>query len=394
MSEQPFTSKAMTLASDQNPDNARLSPTAQRMLALREVVLAEWESRLRSTVDEAAALPHPILINTFPLLYDNIAEAISPDYPRRSATDTNSVASEHGGERARVTNYSHQAVIAEYQLLRWTILDVLHRDGVTLDSNEFSIINAAIDDGIQKSVNAFALAQSALRERFIVTITHDLRNPLQVINSAAELLLRVDDLARVRHLASRIISNSQRMDRMIEDLLDVTMFQNGERLNLHLSSFDIMDVAKEVQEQLAETCGARLQLIGSAISGWWDRDAMKRVLENLLDNALKYGKSEAAIRVRISYSHDRMLMSVHNEGDAIPQEELESIFQVFRRAEAAKEGEKRGWGIGLPYVRSVAESHGGSVQIDSAPGRGTTLGIDVPVDARQFQHAPTLGGAA
>ena len=394
MHEQPFTSKAMTLASDQNPDNARLSPTAQRMLALREVVLAEWESRLRSTVDEAAALPHPILINTFPLLYDNIAEALRPDYPRRSATDTNSVASEHGGERARVTNYSHQAVIAEYQLLRWTILDVLHRDGVTLDSNEFSIINAAIDDGIQKSVNAFALAQSALRERFIVTITHDLRNPLQVINSAAELLLRVDDLARVRHLASRIISNSQRMDRMIEDLLDVTMFQNGERLNLHLSSFDIMDVAKEVQEQLAETCGARLQLIGSAISGWWDRDAMKRVLENLLDNALKYGKSEVAIRVRISYSHDRMLMSVHNEGDAIPQEELESIFQVFRRAEAAKEGEKRGWGIGLPYVRSVAESHGGSVQIDSAPGRGTTLGIDVPVDARQFQHAPTLGGAA
>jgi K+-sensing histidine kinase KdpD len=120
---------------------------------------------------------------------------------------------------------------------------------------------------------------------------------------------------------------------------------------------------------------------------------MKRVLENLLDNALKYGEPEAAIRVRISYNHDRMLLSVHNEGDAIPQDELESIFQVFRRAEAAKEGEKRGWGIGLPYVRSVAESHGGSVQIDSAPGRGTTLGVDVPVDARPFQNAPTLGGS-
>ena len=383
----------MTLASDQNSDPDRLSATAQRMLALREVVLVEWENRLRSTVNEAAALPHPILINTFPTLYDNIAEAISPGYPRQSATDTNTVASEHGGERARVTNYSHQAVIAEYQLLRWTILDVLNRNDVALDSNEFFTINAAIDDCIQESVNAFALAQSALRERFIVTITHDLRNPLQVINSAAELLLRVDDLAKVRHLASRIIGNSQRMDRMIEDLLDVTMFQNGERLNLHLSSFDIMEVVKEVQDQLAETCGARLRVVGSPISGWWDRDAMKRVLENLLDNALKYGEPEAAIRIRISYNHDRMLLSVHNEGDAIPQDELESIFQVFRRAEAAKEGEKRGWGIGLPYVRSVAESHGGSVQIDSAPGRGTTLGIDVPVDARPFQNAPTLGGS-
>ena len=382
----------MMLASDQNSDAARLSPTAQRMLALRETVLSEWESRLRATVDEAASLPHPILINTFPTLYDNIAEAISPGYPRKSVNDTNTVASEHGGERARVTNYSHQAVIAEYQLLRWTILDVLNRNGVTLDSNEFFTINSALDDCIQQSANAFVLAQSALRERFIVTITHDLRNPLQVINSAAELLLHVDDLSRIRDLATRIIGNSQRMDRMIQDLLDVTVFQNGERLNLHLSNFDIMEVVKEVQDQLSETCGTRLQIFGNTVVGWWDRDAMKRVLENLLDNALKYGDPNASIRVQIIYNHDRMLLSVHNEGEAIPQDELESIFQVFRRAEAAKEGEKRGWGIGLPYVRSVAESHGGSVQIDSAPERGTTLGVDMPVDARPFQNAPTVGG--
>lgn len=381
------------LASDQNLDTGKLSATAQRMLALREVVLGEWETRLRSTVNEAAALPHPILINTFPTLYDNIAQSITPGYPRTSVTLSNTVASEHGGERARVTNYSHQAVIAEYQLLRWTILDVLDRNGVALNSNEFFIINSAIDDCIQESVNAFALAQSALRERFIVTVTHDLRNPLQVINSAAELLLHVEDLDKIRDLASRIVGNSQRMDRMIQDLLDAAVFQSGERLKLHLSSFDIMEVIQEVQEQLAEQCGPRLQVLGVPVSGWWDRDAMKRVLENLLNNALKYGAADAAIRVKVDFSHGRMLLSVHNEGDPIPKEELESIFQVFRRAEAAKESEKRGWGIGLPYVRGVAESHGGSVQIDSAPGRGTTLAIDVPVDARPFQNAPTLGGS-
>jgi signal transduction histidine kinase len=383
----------MTLASDQNLDISKLSDTAQRMLALREVVLAEWEGRLRATVNEAAALPHPILINTFPTLYDNIAQSISPGYPRESVTLANTVASEHGGERARVTNYSHQAVIAEYQLLRWTILDVLNRNGVTLDSNEFFIINSAIDDCIQESVNAFALAQSALRERFIVTITHDLRNPLQVISSAAELLLHVDDIEKIRDLAARIIGNSQRMDRMIQELLDAAVFQSGERLKLHLSEFDIMEVVQEVQEQLAEYCGPRLKVIGTSVTGWWDRDAMKRVLENLLNNALKYGAADAAIRVKIDCSHGRMLLTVHNEGEAIPQQELESIFQVFRRAEAAKDSEKRGWGLGLPYVRSVAESLGGSVQIDSAPGRGTTLSIDVPVDARPFQNAPTLAGS-
>ena len=382
----------MTLASDQNLDARRLSATAQRMLALREAVFAEWEGRLRATVKEAAALPHPILINTFPMLYDNIAQALSPAYPRENASNGNTVASEHGGERARVTDYSHQAVVAEYQLLRWTILDVLKQNGVALNTHEFFVINSSLDACIQESVNAFTLAQSALRERFIITVTHDLRNPLQVINSAAELLLHAHDPEKVTNLANRIINNSQRMDRMIQDLLDAAVFQSGERLKLHLSHFDVVEVAAEVCDQLAEIYGARFEVLGAAVHGWWDRDAMKRVIENLVGNALKYGAPDSPIRIRINSQHERMLLTVHNVGEPIPTEQLESVFQVFRRAEAAKEGEKRGWGIGLPYVRSVAESHGGSVQIDSSSERGTTLAVDLPVDARPFQNAPTLGG--
>ncbi|MFS0756111.1 HAMP domain-containing sensor histidine kinase [Noviherbaspirillum sp. 1P10PC] len=381
----------MTFASDQNLHDKGLSATARRMLALRDVVLVEWEKRLRSTVREAAGLPHPILINTFPSLYDNIAEAISPGYPRGNAAASNTVASEHGGERARLTDYSHQAVIAEYQLLRWTILDVLRQHGVSLSGQEFHDINASIDACIQESANAFALAHSALRERFIITVTHDLRNPLQVISSAAELLLHAKDPDRVGMLAERIVNNSQRMDRMIQELLDAAVFQSGERRRLHLSCFDIMEIAREVCDQLAEVHGPRFEIVGGPVEGWWDRDALKRVMENLVGNALKYGKPEAPIRVRTASQHGRMLLTVHNDGEPIPAEQLETVFQVFRRAEAAKEGVERGWGIGLPYVRSVAESHGGSVQLDSAIGRGTTLSIDIPVDARPFQDAPTLG---
>jgi signal transduction histidine kinase len=383
----------MTLATDQNRNHKGLSATAQRMIALREVVIAEWERRLRSTVREAADLPHPILINTFPSLYDNIAEAISPGYPRDNAVTSNTVASEHGGERARLTDYSHQAVIAEYQLLRWTILDVLNQQGVPLNSREFHEINASIDAGIQESVNAFALAQSALRERFIITVTHDLRNPLQVINSAADLLLHTRDPARIGTLAKRIVDNSQRMDRMIQDLLDAAVFQSGERLKLHLDRCDILEVVTEVCDQLVEVYGPRFEIVGGPVEGWWDRDAMRRVVENLVGNALKYGEPDTPIRIMMESQHERMLLTVHNHGDPIPPEQIENVFQVFRRAEAAKEGERRGWGIGLPYVRSVAESHGGSVQLDSGAGRGTTLSIDIPADARPYQNAPILGGA-
>jgi signal transduction histidine kinase len=382
----------MTLASDQNLGSTGLSETARRMLELRDVVFTEWETRLRATVEEASALPHPILINTFPTLYDNIAEAVSPNHPRKAATDTNTVASEHGSERARITNYSHQAVIAEYQLLRWTILDVLNQNRVKLNKYEFAAINSSIDRAIQESVNSFTLAQAALRERFIVALTHDLRNPLQVVSSAAQLVLHTDNLEKAKQLATKIVQHSDRMDRMIQELLDTAVFQSGERLRLHVSNFDIQDVVKEVVGEFTEAHGAHVEVLGGPVNGWWDRDALKRVIENLVGNALKYGEPESGIRIKIDEQHERMLLSVHNKGEPIPPEQLESVFQVFRRAETTKGGDHQGWGVGLPYVRSAAESHGGSVQIDSSVERGTTVSIDLPIDSRPYQNAPTLSG--
>lgn len=87
----------MTLATDQNLDPDRLSPTARRMLALRDEVLAEWVKRVRQTLKEAEHLPNPILIDTVPSLYDNLAQAITPDYPRITGDEGTTVATEHGG---------------------------------------------------------------------------------------------------------------------------------------------------------------------------------------------------------------------------------------------------------------------------------------------------------
>jgi signal transduction histidine kinase len=125
--------------------------------------------------------------------------------------------------------------------------------------------------------------------------------------------------------------------------------------------------------------------------GWWDREAIKRAIENMVGNAVKYGAPHTPIRLKVESQNERVFLSVHNQGDPIPPEQIEGIFQVFGRAVAAKEGNKEGWGIGLSYVRNVAESHGGSVAVDSAAGRGTTFMIDIPKDATPFKDAPTLG---
>jgi len=109
----------MTLASDQNISPHGWSATSRRMLELRDAVFAEWEKRVRASLDKATGLSHPILVDTLPAFYDNIAEALTLDYPRQFGNEGTTLASEHGGERARITAYDYEALIGEYQAFRW-----------------------------------------------------------------------------------------------------------------------------------------------------------------------------------------------------------------------------------------------------------------------------------
>jgi signal transduction histidine kinase len=383
----------VTLASDQDITTSQLSPNAERMLALREEVLKHWEHAVRERLSQARDVQPPILLDTMPVFYDNIVESISPDCPRTSAVDGTTVASEHGGERARITAYNHAALIEEYQIFRWAIFHVLDQEGIRLDFRETHAINSSIDSGIQEAVEAFSLVHSGFRERFAAALTHDLRGPLTATVSALELILLSTDPAQIRTFAARALASTQRMGGMVEELLHTMAFHGGQGLYLHLEPVDMRQVVDEVLTDAATAYGPRFEAAGGPVEGWWDRAALKRVLENLISNAVKYGSADTPITVKLDSAYGRLLLSVHNQGAPIPPDEQECIFQMYRRAESARQDDKKGWGIGLPYVRAVTESHGGSVGIDSSMGRGTTFTVDIPLDGRAFHDAPTLSRA-
>jgi signal transduction histidine kinase len=380
----------MTFASDHKPDMEGLSSTSVRMLELREQVFDEWEARVRAALEPACTLSRPLLIDTLPAFYDNIAEALTPEYPRASGVDGTTVAAEHGGERARLTNYNHQALVGEYQKFRWVIFDVLHREGLSLTVKEAQTINASIDSGIKEAVGGFALVHSVLRERFAAALTHDLRGPLGATSTALELIMLLNDPVNVKTLAAKALENVHRMDVMIHELLDTMAFHSGEQLSLELSNFDMLEVAREVQLASGVAKVSRIDVLGRPAHGWWDRSAMTRALENLVSNAEKYGTEGGAIIIRVSEAQGRVLVFVHNQGSAIPLEEQDNIFKMYRRTENAKSAQRQGWGIGLPYVRAVAESHAGSIAVDSTAERGTTFTIDVPADCRPYLGVPTV----
>jgi len=375
----------MTHLSDQQSDQYELSDTSKAMLALTEQVIDEWTSQVRKVIGEARGLAEPILVDTLPTFYANIAEAVTDSYPREFGGASSTVPMEHGGERARLTGYNAESLIHEYQVFGRAITAVLTKNGVILTEKENRIVVFSIDEAIREAVSSFDLTHAMIRERFVASLTHDLRSPLTAMRMTAELINRKTDSDHIRFLANRLVETSGYMDRLIKTLLDSITADSGEELRLDVTQMKLSEVIDPLREQYLSHVGVTLRYIGEDVTGFWSKESLRRAIDNVVGNAIKYGDEQYPITIRSTTSHGRLILSIHNQGEVIPLADMETIFKVFSRSSSAKSKGTTGWGIGLPFVRAVAESHGGSIAVDSAEGRGTTFTIDIPIDARPFQ---------
>ncbi len=374
-----------------SPSDPGLSPVTRAMVALRAQVVEAWMDAVRAAVPQAKDLSVPILGNTLPAYYDTLAALLTPGYSARAVTDLGAVASEHGGERARLTMYDATALIHELQIFRDVLLRELGRHGVALDDAQRATLFAHIDATIRESANAFTVVQAALREQFVAAMAHDLRTPLSTAQMAAEMINHTSNDANARRFAEKIVASTQRIDGMTRELLDRIAFCKTGKVTLAIERVDMAALVREVAQSAEVFHAIEVEIETEVVEGWWCREAILRAIENLVNNAIKYGAREPAVRLTVSTTVERVQVMVHNQGPPILPEDSESIFQLFRRAGSQGLGEAKGegWGLGLPYVRRVAEAHGGSVLMSSSVEDGTVFVIDLPTDARPFAGAPT-----
>lgn len=238
--------------------------------------------------------------------------------------------------------------------------------------------------------------EQTLREKFVSTLSHDLRTPLTAAKMSAQLISRIPGTTENKLLADRIVSDIDRVDQMIKDLLDANRIRAGEQLRLDVSHCDLHAVVANTIGMLQGIHGDRfiINTDQREIWGYWSIDGLRRVVENLANNAVKYGSSNRPITITLKQSKQRVQLMVHNEGDPIPQRDQVGLFQQFKRANSAQTGKKKGWGLGLSIVHSVVEAHGGKVAIESSAGRGTTFTVELPNDSRPFQAAPVEPASA
>jgi len=348
--------------------------------AFRDLVLAQWRLRVTAEIPSAASIGEPVLVNMMPTLYDNITEALVVGGPRPDATTGTTLAIAHGRERANMTGYAPHDLIHELQIFREVLFSITKAQGMVLSKRDAEVIGHSIEEAARDSISGFSEADKEKNIGFIASLSHDLRNPLHIANASAQLIqLKTDDPGIV-NLARRVCRKIGEADAMIQTLLDAAVLHGRMRLKLHVVSFDIMSLVEEVCADIP-LLGQRIEVYGEKIDGHWCRASLKRMLENLLSNAQKYGEASKAITVCVRREDDLMMLSVHNEGTPIPPADMVRLFKAYERIEDTA---VRGWGLGLPYVQNVAESHGGTVAVDSAAQRGTTFTVSIPTDARPY----------
>ena len=238
--------------------------------------------------------------------------------------------------------------------------------------------------------------EDRMRNQFVSMLSHDLRTPLAVASAYAQMIRLFPDRhdLTLSHVG-KILDSIERTDHMIKDLLNLNRVRAGHSIPISPTECDLSSIIRAIAHELSIPHGDRFRIQGQdELKGVWDSLSIRRAVENLCNNAVKYGSPESKITIHIGRASDRAKISVHNWGPAIPQDEQQNIFEPFHRTSSAETGIKKGWGIGLALVRAIAEAHGGSIRLESSLAHGTEFTIELPAPLdEQFRLPPHSLGA-
>jgi len=235
---------------------------------------------------------------------------------------------------------------------------------------------------------------SAMKNEFVSNVSHELRTPLSSIRVFGEFMRRgrVEDQEKVREYGSYIETESRRLTQLINNILDFSRIESGRKVYM----FEDADLEEILAGTLA-TFTVRLRDKGFDVSYQGpdeplpevevDPNAIDRAVANLLDNAVKYSDGDRAIQVTLDRTNGEATISVTDHGIGIPREEQEKIFERFHRVSTGLVHDVKGSGLGLSLVRHIAESHGGTVSVESEVGRGSTFTIHLPLARAEGDEA-------
>jgi two-component system, OmpR family, phosphate regulon sensor histidine kinase PhoR len=221
---------------------------------------------------------------------------------------------------------------------------------------------------------------------FINNMTHEFQTPISTISVAGETLTKEKikgDPKRLERFRAVILEETARMRKQVEKILDFAALEKGD-IELRFEPVDLHDLIRQIAEnwdiqidKSAGTLDLDLKAGNDRIMG--DAFHLENVLNNLIDNAVKYTHGKPEIRIATENGDGVLRVCVADKGIGIPKEAMKFVFDKYYRVPQGTVHEVKGFGLGLSYVKSVMDKHRGRITVESEPGKGTIVRLDLPL---------------
>jgi signal transduction histidine kinase len=369
---------------------------ADFILKNRAAILAEWQE-FAKTCDPAGSMSIAALSDHASEMLTVIAEdlktpqggheqsekskgnAPAPDTKARTAAER------HGTGRAE-SGFSIDQMVAEYRALRASVIRLWTKEQgevTQTDLEDLTRFNEAIDQSLAESVARFTEDLDKSKEMFLAMLGHDLRTPIGAVLTSAKFMLETKELAEPHlTLTSRIVSSTTRMNQMVGALLDFTRSRLGGGIPIAPAPMNMGKAVHDVVNEISAGHPKRKIDVDArgALKGTWDCARLTQVLTNLLGNALEHGSDGTVVNVSVQGDEKEVTVAVHNRGPAIPEDQLDGIFNAMKRQTMAanSDGPSANLGLGLYIANEIVRAHKGTIEVESSEDRGTTFTVRLP----------------
>ena len=244
-------------------------------------------------------------------------------------------------------------------------------------------------------INSFSYLAEAnrMKSEFVSITSHQLRTPLSAAKWSLNLLMdeKVCPLGSKEMEYLDIIKNSnERMIKLVNDLLDVSRIEQ-KRLDLKIQKFSL---AKIIQDFITEAApmaqghgiSLDLEVKANLPDAWADPSRIRLVVQNLIDNAVKYSNEKSAVKIKLGQTNGFLKFEARDNGVGIPERQKDQIFQKFFRSENVKKHQTDGTGLGLFIAKAIVEASGGKIGFVSEEGKGSTFWFTVPIKSWNMEH--------
>ncbi|WP_427309324.1 ATP-binding protein [Cupriavidus sp. H39] len=355
-------------------------------------IVTEWEAFAATLMPAARHLDALALRDHAQQILSAVAKDLSTPQTRdaqreksigrapRLADAPETAAQTHALLRAR-HGFNINQMVAEYRALRASVLrlwiDACQPDPPDVD--DMIRFNEAVDQAVAESVGFFDTQAEQARNLLLGMLGHDMRSPLQTIQTTARFLAALNAGEKVSEAATRLIRSGARMNALLDDLCDFNRTKLGLGINITPAGIDLALVFGDAVDQLRAAHPAhRIELnVSGDLRGVWDGLRLQQLLSNLVTNAVTYGAADAPVRVVLTGQDAEVRIAVWNSGPPIDPQTLAQIFDPLKRGPDPHHKNAPGLGLGLYIASEIARAHQGSIEARSDPA-GTVFEVRLP----------------